>query len=74
MIDGNDNALDHHWEFFYKKCEEKKLSNDEIAMIPDETKQLKLEALPVITKLTSITKIVGDSNQSYLYVQKVVVV
>jgi len=43
-------------------------------MRSDGTTQLKLEALTAITKFTSITKIVGDSNnnQPYLYVEKVV--
>lgn len=74
MIDEAGKLLDHHSEFFYKKCVEKKLSCDEIVMRMDGTTQLKLEALPAITKFTSITKIVGDSNnnQPYLYVEKVV--
>lgn len=74
MIDDSGNIMDHRSEFFYKKCIEKKLSNNEIAMRPDGTTQLKLEALPAITKFTAITKIVGDSNnnQPYLYVEKVV--
>ena len=70
IIDTNGIILDHHSEFFYKKCVEKKLSCNEIMMRSDGTTQLKLEALPAITKFTSITKIVGDSNnnQPYLYV------
>lgn len=74
MIDEAGKLLDHHSEFFYKKCVEKKLSCDEIVMRMDGTTQLKLEALPAITKFTSTTKIVGDSNnnQPYLYVEKVV--
>ncbi|WP_049946220.1 MetQ/NlpA family ABC transporter substrate-binding protein [Butyrivibrio sp. WCD2001] len=64
MIDEAGKLLDHHSEFFYKKCVEKKLSCDEIVMRMDGTTQLKLEALPAITKFTSITKIVAIPNDA----------
>ncbi len=41
MIDEAGKLLDHHSEFFYKKCVEKKLSCDEIVMRMDGTTQLK---------------------------------
>lgn len=61
-------------EYFYEKCINKKLGNNEIGFKKDGTSQLKLEALPAITKFTSITKIIGDSNgkQPYLYIDKIV--
>lgn len=60
-------------EYFYRKCLEKKLSLSEIAFKEDGTTPLKLDALPAIVGFTSITKIIGDSNerQPYLYVDKV---
>lgn len=74
LLDDKGNVIQHCSEYFYKKCISKKLSNSEIGFKPDGTTQLKLEALPAITKFTSITKIIGDSNgnQPYLYVDKLV--
>lgn len=74
FLDENKKVIDNASEYFYRKCLAKKLGNDEIAFKNDGTTQLKLEALPAITKFTSITKIVGDSNgrQPYLYIEKIV--
>ncbi len=74
LIGENGKEVNHQSEYFYKKCLKKKLSKDEIALKEDGTTQLKLEALPAITKFSSITKIIGDSNgrQPYLYVEKIV--
>ena len=74
LLDNNRNLIKGASEFFYEKCLTKKLGNNEIAFRPDGTTQLKLEALPAITKFTSITKIIGDSNgrQPFLYVEKIV--
>ena len=74
MVDENRKELKNCSEYFYKKCVTKKLGNRDIMLRTDGTTQLKLEALPAITKFASITKIVGDSNgkQPYLYVENVV--
>ena len=74
IIDQNGNILEHQSENFYRKCLENKLRISEIAFRKDGMSHLKLQALPAITRFTSITKIAGDSNgnQPYLVVEKVV--
>lgn len=74
MVDHNGVVLEHRSEDFYRKCIENKLSASEIAFRKDGMSYLKLQALPAITKFTSITKIAGDTNgnQPYLIVDKIV--
>ena len=74
LVDEDGNTLDGRSEYFYRKCLDKKLSNNDIAFKRDGTTYLKLEALPIIISFTSISKITGDSNdrQPFLYVDKIV--
>lgn len=59
---------------FYRKCIENKLGLEEFEFRRDGTAYLKLAALPVLTDITKITKIIGDYNRSrpYLLVDKVI--
>lgn len=59
---------------FYRKCIEKKLSNKEIKFKDDGTTNLKLPALPSISRVHSITKITGDFNSGkpFLYSDKLI--
>lgn len=59
---------------FYRKCMEGKLSEGEVQFKKDGTSHLKLEALPALMKIHSVTKISGNYNgrQPYLFVDKVV--
>lgn len=72
FIGTDGSVLNNQSEYFYKKCVKKKLATSDISMKDDGTTHLKLEALPAISRFTSITKIVGDTNgrQPYLYVEK----
>ena len=74
IVDVKGNILEHRSEDFYRKCVENKLSISEIKFRQDGMSHLKLQALPAITRFTSITKIAGDSNgnQPYLIVDKLV--
>ena len=74
FVDENGNTLSERSEYFYRKCLRKKLANNEIAFKTDGTTYLKLEALPIIIRFTSISKITGDSNnrQPYLYVDRII--
>ncbi len=74
MIDEKKNVVNHRSVDFYRKCVENRIKTLELSFREDGMSHLKLQALPAITRLTSITKIAGDSkgNQPYLIVDKVV--
>lgn len=74
LKDRDGNITQHCSEYFYRKCLDKKIANDEISFKKDGTTQLKLEALPAIMKFTSISKIAGDANnhQPFFYAEKIV--
>lgn len=73
LVNKNGDVLHGQSMNFYRKCIENKLSRDEIRFKKDGTTPLKLDALPILTDVTKITKIIGDYNGSrpYLYVDKV---
>lgn len=74
LIDSKGKVIKHQSKNFYRKCKEKKLSNKEIKFKKDGTTNLKLAALPAISRVNSITKIIGDYNgkRPYLVVDKVI--
>ena len=74
LVDAEGKVIEHHSEDFYRKCVENKLGISEIGFRDDGMSHLKLQALPAITRFTTITKIAGDTNglQPYLIVDKLV--
>ena len=62
LIDEHRTVLDFQAENFYRKCLENRLGSEEIAFKKDGTTHLKLEALPSIMNVYSVTKITGDYN------------
>ena len=62
LIDEHGNILDLQAENFYRKCLENRLGCEEILLKKDGTTHLKLEALPSIMNVYSVTKITGDHN------------
>ncbi|MCR5098007.1 MAG: hypothetical protein K6B14_03575 [Lachnospiraceae bacterium] len=74
LVNEKGEIIENHSEDFFRRCVDNKLKTSEISFRNDGTTTLKIEALPMITKFTSVTKITGESNdkQPFLYVDKLV--
>ncbi len=73
LIDTNGNVRKHVAELFYDKCLKNQLGKNEIQFKKDGTTNLKLQALPVMMKIQTVTKITGGYNgdRPYLIADKI---
>ena len=74
LIDSNGKVRKHVAGLFFDKCLNNRLAKNEIQFKKDGTTILKLQALPVMMKIQSVTKITGgyNGNRPYLIADKVV--
>ncbi len=57
-------AMQHTSEYFYKRCIEGRLSGNDILFSDHTTIDLKLQALPLISQMVRITRMVGEYDDS----------
>lgn len=74
LLDADGKVREHVAELFYEKCLNNRLGKNEIRFKQDGTTNLKLAALPMLTKIQEVTKIAGGYNgiRPYLVADKIV--